>query len=355
MVKIIHYIFVVTLIIFVGLFIVLYSGERSLRVRIRDFTKTFSAPLASSLVFKNNNIADESQEAQVLNRMSMQKNDNRYDTQNAVKSKALKTDDANVTKQIKNMTLTETKQSSDKKVKLITNATRIAQQVNNENRTIISSNVSEVKLLDKTTIEQKVPRKSFNKDSPFYGMLFRDEYGLPMKNRPKVEYYEQSKIQWHSWKSYFPDLMVNFQKLDKFNPTLNQTISTRFASVSFNRTNYILGEKFQATITSQDGKRGPKQFGGDYYRARLIQQSSSKAPDGISCKIVDNCDGTYTVTAPLLLEGPMILEVKLVNSVEAIREIVMKTEQLITWRMKFMATLESGDVVMCNVQLASNR
>ena len=320
MVKIIHCVFAVTLIIFVGLFVVLDSDERSLRLRSQDFANIFSAPLTSSLILKKKGTVDD---GQVLNRMSTQKNDN--------------------------------KNAGDRKVKLITNTTKKSLQGDDANRTTISSNVGEVKLLDKTTIKQKVPRKTFNKDSPFYGMLFRDEYGLPLKNRPKVEYYEQSKIEWHSWKSYFPDLMLNFQKLDKFKPTLIQTMSTRFASVSFNRTNYILGEKFQATITSQDEKRRPKQFGGDYYRARLIQQNSFKASDGIPCKIVDNYDGTYAVTAPLLVKGPLILEVKLVNSVEAIRKIVIKTEQLITWRMKFMATLESGEVVMCNVQLASNR
>ena len=194
----------------------------------------------------------------------------------------------------------------------------------------------------------------FNKSSPFYGMLYRNEYGSALKSRigTQAESYKRWKSERELWKSYFPNLMENFQKLEKFNPTLNKSLSTRSASVSFNRSSYKFGEEFLATITSRDREQRPKEFGGDYYRARLVQQNSTMSFNGIPCKVVDNCDGTYKVTAPLLLKGPMILEVKLVNSVEAIRYIVMKTENLVTWRMRVLANLESDEFVICNMLLS---
>ena len=356
MIKIIRYLFAVTLVILLGLCILLYNDERSLRLRSQDLANRFSAPAASSLMLRNKGtVADDGGKVQVLDQTSMQKNVNRNETHNPDKSKARKTDKVNVTKHVKNMTLVKTKQSGDRKIKPTGNVKVATQQGNNQNRIAISSSIGYATVFDETNMKQKIPPKNFNKDSPFYGMLFRDEYGLPLRNRPQVVNYEQSKIEWHSWKSYFPDLMVNFQKLDRFNPTSNKTMSTCFSLVTFNRTSYKFGDDFQATITSQNGKRRPKQYGGDYYRARLINKNSFLPSDGIPCKIVDNYDGTYTATAPLLLEGRLVLDVPLVNPVEAIRKIVMKTEQLISWDKRYEATLESGEVVTCNVQLASNR
>ena len=355
--KIFHYVFAVALIVFVGSFIILLNNEQSISVGIQDLTNTYSALLTSSLVPRNANYISAKDGKEVTPTSTLNNNNSKV-AQKADEARMQKTDIANSGKQVKNVTLTVTEHTGDQEVLLNTgrdDTKRMSENPDNGDSVAIAAHVSESKVLDEVNLKRKISPEVFNKDSPFYGMLFRDEYGLPLKSRPQVVNYEQSKIEWHSWKSFFPDLLVNFQKLDKFNPTLNKTMSTRFASVSFDRTNYTLGEEFQATITSQDEERRPKQFGGDYYRVRLIRKRNNGAIDGIPCKVVDNCDGTYTVTAPLLLEGPLILEVQLVNSVEAIREIVMKTEQLITWKMRFVATLQSGEVVTCNVRLASNR
>jgi len=194
----------------------------------------------------------------------------------------------------------------------------------------------------------------YKKSSPFYGMLYRNEYGTPLNTHAQVEKFETSQHDWELWKSHFSDLFRNIQKLREYNPTLNKTFFTHSALVSFNRTSYKFGEEFVATIISQDREQRPKSFGGDYYRARLIRQKKNQPADGIPCNVMDNGDGTYMISAPLRLKGSLMLEVKLVNSVEGLREIVNKTENLITWRMRFVATLESNETVTCNVQL-SNR
>ena len=124
------------------------------------------------------------------------------------------------------------------------------------------------------------------------------------------------------------------------------------SSIKFLETHYTLGDKFRATITSLDRENRTKKFGGDYYRARLVRKTEDRPADGIPCKVTDNHDGSYSVSAPLLLEGILVLEVKLVNSIEGIREIVEKTESKVVWLMRYEATLETKEKVTCNVELS---
>jgi len=189
--------------------------------------------------------------------------------------------------------------------------------------------------------------------SPFYGMLHKNEYGLPLKTHAQVvqENHEKSQNEWESWKYYFPQLLKNFQILEEFNPKLlNKSLATYSASVTMSQSSYQFGETFLATIKSLDWKQRIKPFGGDYYRVRLMRQNNSRPADGIPYHVVDNNDGTYTATAPLWLEGKLLLEIKLVNSVEGIKEIVIKTENLVSWGHEFEATLENSEVVNCNLQ-----
>ena len=318
MLKTIHYVFVFTSIIFLGVILVLYSDQRRLSVRFENLIIKFSEATLSSSTLKEN--------ATILQFANNE----------------------NITKQAGPSATSRSIQSSGDETQ--NQPTIEAKNDDDGNIAWVGSTYYEGTKYTKRKISPEI----FNKDSPFYGMLYKDEYGSPIKNRPQVETYQISQNEWGIWKSYFPELMLNFQKLRKNNPTLKKAFFTHSASVNFERTSYNLGEEFLATITSQDWEQRLKKFGGDYYRARLLRKRNNEAIDGIPCKVVDNCDGTYIVTAPLLLEGPLTLEVKLVNSVEAIREIVMKTEQLVTWKMRFMAKLESGEVVTCNVQL-SNR
>ena len=348
---------VVYLIIFVGVYtsLLLYNNEQRISMRLQDLIKTFSASSTSSLTLKSNggNSADDGQVTQhaveAVTPVSTQNKVIQHEAPRTNEAKAQRNENSSMKKQDSKVTLSQKKHAGNEVILLNSDSDdtkRNAQHTDNGNQITISPNADKAKAISPEV---------FNKDSPFYGNLFMDEYGLPLKNRPQVEIYEQSKIEWHSWKLYFPELMLSFQKLEKFNLTLVKTMSTRFASVSFDRTNYNVGEELQATITSLDWEWRPKQFGGDYYRARLFQESGIRPSDGIPCQIVDNHDGTYTVTAPLSFEGRMMLEVKLVNSVEAIKEIAMKTEQLISWKKRYEAILESGEAVTCNVQMASNR
>ena len=314
MLKTIHYVYVFILIIFLGVALILHNEQQQLSAEIEGLSIKFSASSISSLTLTSTISKPASHVAITTQKVNYE------------------------------MTLTSSNHSGEK-IKQSGHSDDSNEETSIENAGILNL----LHYNETSTISSDI----FSKDSPFYGMLYRDEYGSALRSRTQAESYKRWQSEWELWKSYFPNLMENFQKLEKANPNLNKTLSTRSASVSFNQTSYKFGEMFLATIRSLDGEQRPKQFGGDYYRARLVQKHSIGPSDGIPCKVVDNCDGTYTVTAPLLLKGLLLLEVKLVNSVEAIKYIVMKTENLVTWRIRQFAKLESNEDVTCNMLLSN--
>ena len=65
----------------------------------------------------------------------------------------------------------------------------------------------------------------------------------------------------------------------------------------------------------------------------------------------ENHDGTYAVRAPLVLEGSLILEVKLVVSLERIAEVVNQTEHLVHFEHDYIVTLASYENTIFNVNI----
>ena len=193
-----------------------------------------------------------------------------------------------------------------------------------------------------------IPPEALQRNSPFYGMIYKNEYGLPVKGGIR-----SIKIE-NNWKSYFPNLIENLKKLEEFNLGLDNTSFTYSSSIKVIQTNYTLGDEFRATITSLDRENRPKKFGGDYYRARLVRKSENRPSDGIPCKVTDNHDGTYSASAPLFLQGSLVLEVTLVHSIEAIREIIQKTEsKKSSWLVRFEGILETQEKVTCDLELSN--
>ena len=189
---------------------------------------------------------------------------------------------------------------------------------------------------------------NYNHFTPFYGLNHRDTYGLPLTYFTTKSFQSQKK----DWKIYFPQTLSALHQLKVQNPNANADLFTRSYVVTYKKTSYKIGDEFFATITSINGNGKPKGFGGDYYRARLIRRIDAY-PDGIPCRVTDNNDGTYSVKVPLVLQGALKLDVKLVYSIETIHEVVNQTEVLTSWGLPFRATLESGENVTCNVDLTT--
>ena len=169
-----------------------------------------------------------------------------------------------------------------------------------------------------------VPPEVDNPKSPFYGMHYKNAYGLPLADLTN-ETFEEEHGGW--WGEYFPQLIQSIQMQEKENPSQNSTFFTHFGIIALHKTNYTFGEEFVATITSVDGKGRPKTFGGDFYHARLVrkQDETKLYPDGIPCRVIDNNNGTYTVKAPLLLQGHLVLDVILAYSLQVIKNIIQMT------------------------------
>ena len=172
-----------------------------------------------------------------------------------------------------------------------------------------------------------VPPEVDNPKSPFYGMHYKNAYGLPLADLTN-ETFEEEHGGW--WGEYFPELIQSIQMQEKINPSQNSTFFTHSGIITLHKTNYDFGEEIAATITSVDRKGRPKTFGGDFYHARLVrkQDETELYPDGIPCRVIDNNNGTYTVKAPLLLQGHLVLDVLLAHSLQGLKSIINKTVEL---------------------------
>ena len=189
---------------------------------------------------------------------------------------------------------------------------------------------------------QSLSEEAFKSSSPYYGLFYKNMYGNSLG---KVRQTLFKKIN-QNWKLIFPNLMLSLQKQQQLNPSQNISLYTSAASIVIKNNDFNLGNEFTATIFSIDGRGRPKTLGGDYYRARLVRGNGTY-PDGIPCRVIDNLDGSYTVKAPLLLEGTLTLIVILVLPVEGIRDAIEETSRYTCDFEGFKARLESKETVVC--------
>ena len=198
-----------------------------------------------------------------------------------------------------------------------------------------------------------IPSEALIPTSPLYGMMFMNAYGLPLSEKMLFQ------NEWQDWRDYFPDLVFNIKRQQELNPDQDPSLFTHSALLTLPKKSFSFGDQFEATLTSVDSKGRAKKVGGDYYRARLLMQHNNsngrKYADGIPCRVIDNNNGTYTLKAPLALQGSLKLHVKLVHTLEAIMEIIRQTDGLATWGLQYQAKLQTNEIVTCNMNLSSFR
>jgi len=195
------------------------------------------------------------------------------------------------------------------------------------------------------------PEIILDRRSIFYGMKRPEMYGWLLNETVSF------KNELQDWKDFFPELMSNIKRQKQLNPTADSNLFTHRASVMVTNVLLNVGDEFEATIISRDGRGRKKSIGGDYYRARLLKLGPSYSfnsyPDGIPCRVIDNNNGTYTVKAPLIQQGMFQLDVTLVHTLESIIEIIKQTDGLATWGLQYQAKLQSNETVTCNMNLSS--
>jgi len=203
----------------------------------------------------------------------------------------------------------------------------------------------------------EIPKEALDPNSQFFGLIYKDMYGKSTFCNPETDtFYAKVSAGLPKWESFFPNLVISLNKYAAHNPNKNwRNFTSRYSYIEFEKQmgEYTVGETFEAKIQAVDFSRQKKLFGGDYFRARLLDVSTlnNTYPDGIPCVISDLLNGTYVITAPLLVPGEFKLEVILCASVETIAAYVDWSAGRIHQGYVFRATLETGDIVECNMDL----
>ena len=204
----------------------------------------------------------------------------------------------------------------------------------------------------------KIPPETLDSKSQFFGLRYKDTYGLPSANFERKDcktFYEDLTRGLPRWEKYFPHLLTALGHYGVSNPSqdMDKFTSPESSCTVDKAQDYEVGDTFKATIYAINFVGERKHFGGDYFRGRLIntKANSSNLEDGIPLVIRDNLNGTYTVTAPLLVPGNYKLEVTLAASIEAIGSYAEWSAGRIHKGILFTTTVLSNETVYCNSDL----
>ena len=194
-------------------------------------------------------------------------------------------------------------------------------------------------------------------NSPYFGLIYINTYGTSSEYE-KIEPYDwfaEFTKNLPSWKSFMSQTTFSLQQYNRKNPNQYQSLFTspKSSFIIMKQKQYLVGHEFVAQIQARDSLKRNKRFGGDYFRAALINNSTSRSEyrDGIPCSVQDHLNGTYTLRAPLLVPGIYVLEVLLCASVELISAYVEWTNGRIHRGYIHTAQLESNELVKCNSDL----
>uniref|UniRef100_H2ZEU4 Uncharacterized protein n=1 Tax=Ciona savignyi TaxID=51511 RepID=H2ZEU4_CIOSA len=200
----------------------------------------------------------------------------------------------------------------------------------------------------------QVDEESKRRRSPYYGLKYKHTYGLPLSHFNLRSFRNNLT----DWKHFFPELTNALNSFAKINPSHDELAftspNTTVIVIEGNRSRYMTGDTFKATIYAKDRLGRPKEFGGDFFRARLLRNTGFVIiPDGIPCVIIDHWNGSYSITAPLVQAAVFTLEVVLVSSLEAISRLIQFTATNREIGQVYLAELESGEKVHCNVDMSA--
>ncbi|RXN12470.1 NXPE family member 3-like protein [Labeo rohita] len=136
---------------------------------------------------------------------------------------------------------------------------------------------------------------------------------------------------------------------------LNQSTSPVHSSFSVVglKESYKVGEKISVTITARDHNKNLKQYGGDFFKAKLFDSELKASVYG---EVVDHRNGTYSVNFLLPWKGQAQVFVRLEHSSEVV-QILKKYRDSSFPRTHYQGYFESGpsktrirDVVECNLK-----
>ncbi|XP_056425714.1 NXPE family member 3-like [Hyla sarda] len=119
------------------------------------------------------------------------------------------------------------------------------------------------------------------------------------------------------------------------------------------RDTYKVGEFLEVTITARDHNGQPKNYGGDFFQAKLYS-SSMKA--GVTGQVKDHGNGSYSATFLLAWPGEAQVHIRLIHSSEAV-DVLKKKRESDPGKVYFNGYFHyngSSAVAECNLQVAGN-
>ncbi|XP_073510533.1 NXPE family member 3-like isoform X3 [Phyllobates terribilis] len=116
---------------------------------------------------------------------------------------------------------------------------------------------------------------------------------------------------------------------------------------------YKVGESLEVLITARDHYGKPKNYGGDFFQAKL---HSKKVKAGVTGQVKDHGNGSYAATFLLPWAGEAEVHIRLIHSSEAV-DVLKKKRESHPRKVYFIGYFRyngSSAVTECNVQITGN-
>ena len=142
--------------------------------------------------------------------------------------------------------------------------------------------------------------------------------------------------------------------------TVENLTSAKYSDnkISNAKTVYFLHDRLELLIQARDGRGRLKQYGGDYFRAKIFTKNStfsaSSATDG---EVIDLGDGTYRALFTLKWPGKVNVKVTLVHpseAIEVIRRFRDAAPARYVYRGKFVSADGTHEETFCNIVLCGH-
>ncbi|XP_056425709.1 NXPE family member 3-like [Hyla sarda] len=194
------------------------------------------------------------------------------------------------------------------------------------------------------------------------GFLYIDPFEkykplVPKKQTPPVRSPQNTAASSRTINPNFKDLLKLLDWPGPPTPIRHYRFSTSPTKCNYYLLNprkvYRIGEKLEVIIIARDHNGQPKQYGGDFFQAKL---HSPAIKAGVTGQVKDYRNGSYLVTFLLPWEGKAQVQIRLIHSSEAVDVLKRKREDYpekvyFKGYFQFNGTIE---VMECNFEVSGN-
>ncbi|XP_056426133.1 NXPE family member 3-like isoform X2 [Hyla sarda] len=158
-------------------------------------------------------------------------------------------------------------------------------------------------------------------------LLKKYELPAPKKQTPPMSTPKTTTLSTSTINPYFRSLLKLLEWPGPPTPISHYNSSTSPTKCNYYLLNprkvYRIGEKLEVIIIARDHNGQPKQYGGDFFQAKL---HSPALKAGVTGQVKDYRNGSYLVTFLLPWEGKAQVQIRLIHSSEAVDVLKRKRE-----------------------------